>query len=268
MDVCVIRQNDNKLKFKVYRKPTHSNMYIHNFSNHSESIKTGAISSIFLRAYRISDPEFLDEELQFITQTFENLGYTKSFIQNSHLKARKTFYTPILKIPADQSKVVVLPSNCKNVNINNLFSADTKIAFRSSSTTKQFLRHFLTKSFESDAGIYAIPCSTCPKRYIGESDDIKRRLYAHSYDLKCSKEESPLFKHMSTFDHIINTKNAVTIGKVRDVQERKLIESVLINKIPNINSNSKSTDIDYTVCNLLCKYVPKFSKLLTKFDNG
>ena len=52
LDVTVIRNINNNLSFKIYRKPTCSNSYIHAFSSHSDNIKTGSVSNIFLRAYK------------------------------------------------------------------------------------------------------------------------------------------------------------------------------------------------------------------------
>ena len=37
------------------------------------SVKLGTITSIFLRAYRLSDPEFIDQEIAFITKVFSKL---------------------------------------------------------------------------------------------------------------------------------------------------------------------------------------------------
>ena len=74
LDVLITRSN-NLVSFAMYCKPTHSNMYIHAFSNHSDSIKSGTISSMFLRVYRICDMQNIDAEVQFIFSTFKTLGY-------------------------------------------------------------------------------------------------------------------------------------------------------------------------------------------------
>ena len=65
-DVEVIRGENNGPQFKIYRKPTHSNLYIHAFSSHSDKIKEAAINNIFQRAYKICDPQFLDPEIELI----------------------------------------------------------------------------------------------------------------------------------------------------------------------------------------------------------
>ena len=87
LDLLVIR-NHHKPSFKIYRKPTHSNMYIHAYSSHSENIKLGTIVSLFLRAYRICDHQFIGQEINFIFDTFYQLGYNRQFIEKAHFKAR------------------------------------------------------------------------------------------------------------------------------------------------------------------------------------
>ena len=42
-----------KPQFNVYRKPTHSNMYLHSFSSRSISVKLGAINSIYVREHKV-----------------------------------------------------------------------------------------------------------------------------------------------------------------------------------------------------------------------
>ncbi|CAF3457421.1 unnamed protein product, partial [Rotaria socialis] len=52
LDVFVSRSEMGFPCFKVYRKQTHTNNYIHAFSGHCESVKKGVISGLFLRALR------------------------------------------------------------------------------------------------------------------------------------------------------------------------------------------------------------------------
>ena len=80
LDVLVMRKSFDRPQFKVYRKPTHFNMYLHSFSFHSISVKLGAINSIFIRANKICDPQFLEAEIEFIFYGFLKLGYPRNFI--------------------------------------------------------------------------------------------------------------------------------------------------------------------------------------------
>ena len=59
------------------------------------SVKLGAITFIFLRVYRLCDPEFIDQEISFITKVFSKFGYNYNFINRAHYKARRTYYAPL-----------------------------------------------------------------------------------------------------------------------------------------------------------------------------
>ena len=83
LDVLITRSN-NLQSFAIYRKPTHSNMYIHAFSNHSDCIKLETISSLFLRADIICEVQNIDTESQFIFSTSKTLGYDHHFIEEAH----------------------------------------------------------------------------------------------------------------------------------------------------------------------------------------
>ena len=67
LDVMVFKNSPNGFpSFKVYRKPTHSNTYIHAFSNHSDNVKIATISNIFLRAFNYCSYNFIDDEISYI----------------------------------------------------------------------------------------------------------------------------------------------------------------------------------------------------------
>ena len=91
LDTLVMKSSTG-FKFKIYRKPTHVDAYIHYFSNHHESIKKSVFSGMFLRALRICDPEYLNDEIHHINLIAERLCYPEEFINKSWMKARQTYY--------------------------------------------------------------------------------------------------------------------------------------------------------------------------------
>jgi hypothetical protein len=268
LDLCVMRTESNLPKFKIYRKPTHSNMYIHAFSSHTDNIKIGAISNIFLRAYRLSDCEYIDEEIDFITGTFLELGYAGNFIKRAHLRARKTFYNINNKDPINYNNFLILPSICDKKNIRNIVPDNTRIVFRSNNNLKSFVRHEITKSVKHDAGVYVVPCVDCDKKYIGESDNIARRIKQHKNDLVNSNFNSALVKHRIDNDHRIVATNFSTVKFVSDVKQRKLIESFLICNSNNMNVFSTSVNFDPITSKIIYNNVHEMNKLLNKLDNG
>ena len=59
----------------IYRKPTHTNFYIHYSSSTLQSSKDSVISSLTRRAHTICSPCHLEPEIQFIKQILLSNGY-------------------------------------------------------------------------------------------------------------------------------------------------------------------------------------------------
>ena len=66
LDVEVSRQPDGSLAQKIYRKPTHTDQYLHCRSFHHPSIRRSVNNSIVHRAYRICEGNRLREEIRHI----------------------------------------------------------------------------------------------------------------------------------------------------------------------------------------------------------
>ncbi|XP_050398199.1 uncharacterized protein LOC126816066 [Patella vulgata] len=83
LDVCVSKTN-NSIRTGVYRKPTHTDQYIHFKSNHPNSVKSATISTLVNRAKKICDPESLSKEIDHLKHVFTNFnGYPEKFVTNT-----------------------------------------------------------------------------------------------------------------------------------------------------------------------------------------
>ena len=91
LDTTVHRRNGS-FRFAVYRKPTHSGQYLHYFSWHEKGIKRSVVFSLLLRAYRICDPEFLQQEICTIFKLFHKLAYPKYFLEKIDSDVRRSYY--------------------------------------------------------------------------------------------------------------------------------------------------------------------------------
>ena len=93
LDVSIQRTDDKKLRLKVYRKKTCSNIYIHWNSFAPTSWKIGTLEGMIRRAYMIcSEEEDLKSELSFITDTFHTInGYPLRVIRRSQEKMKEKF---------------------------------------------------------------------------------------------------------------------------------------------------------------------------------
>ncbi|KFD46668.1 hypothetical protein M513_12436 [Trichuris suis] len=74
LDILIIRSEEG-IKTTVYRKPTHSDKYIHFTSHHPRHVMIGILHGMVNRALAICDQEYLEEELRHICRTLKDNGY-------------------------------------------------------------------------------------------------------------------------------------------------------------------------------------------------
>ena len=83
LDVSV-KKNAGTFTTKVYRKPTHTDLYIHYSSHHHLSVKSGTVRCLGRRAGTICvDETSREEELAHLRDTFWGNGYPKGIITNN-----------------------------------------------------------------------------------------------------------------------------------------------------------------------------------------
>ena len=111
LDVLVTRQTD-KLKTEVYRKPTHTNQYLHWKSNHSSSTKTGIISTLTRRAKVVcSNEQSLSEEINHLKDVFTNQNaYPTDTVNKVINRTLKNLdQPPPRQIPSPSPIMITLP---------------------------------------------------------------------------------------------------------------------------------------------------------------
>jgi len=77
----------------VYRKPTHTNLYLHQKSHHHPAHKHSVFSSLVHRATALCDQESLTQELTLLTQVFKQNGYSHQQIQRAMKPATSVIET-------------------------------------------------------------------------------------------------------------------------------------------------------------------------------
>ncbi|XP_048255227.1 uncharacterized protein LOC125381912 [Haliotis rufescens] len=96
LDVLVQKDSNDKLQTTVYRKPTHTDQYIHYASNHPPQVKKGIVSTPARRAQNIcSTKQHLTTELNQLKQVFTQYNLypeqlVQQTIQNITKKSRKS----------------------------------------------------------------------------------------------------------------------------------------------------------------------------------
>ena len=77
----LLKRDNGEISVLVYRKPTHTDQYLHYSSHHQTSCKESVVSSLFNRAYSIiKNKDDLDKENTRMKQVLKENGYQKSII--------------------------------------------------------------------------------------------------------------------------------------------------------------------------------------------
>ena len=83
LDIDIYRKRDGSLGHKVYRKPTHTNLYLHQNSHHHPTNKQSVLASLIHRAKALCDQNSLTQELEFLTTVFKDNGYSPQQIRRA-----------------------------------------------------------------------------------------------------------------------------------------------------------------------------------------
>ena len=88
LDVLVTKKTDNTPDHQIYRKPTHTDRYLHAESHYHPAQKQSAVHSLVHKAFSISDKEYLQTELNHLKQTLQRNGYNKKEVDGTISKHR------------------------------------------------------------------------------------------------------------------------------------------------------------------------------------
>jgi hypothetical protein len=94
LDIDIYRKPDGSLGHSVYRKPTHTNLYLHVNSHHHPSNKQAVLSTLVHRARALCDHESLYDELEFLRDTFKRNGYGEQQIGRALDPPKRAATTP------------------------------------------------------------------------------------------------------------------------------------------------------------------------------
>ena len=183
---------------------------------------------MFLRAFRICSPEFIDDEFQKIKEIFLNLSYPDYFIEQGYIKARKIFYNITVKEPFDTKNILILPYHQTLENLTSIFKdLNIKLVFKFE-TIKDII---IKNSPKNCLGcVYEVKCQNCSLTYIGQTGkDISERIKQHKNNVRYGRSNSAFYQHVSSFDHLIDWQSSSEIKKIPDRMEREIIESIYIN---------------------------------------
>ena len=223
LDILIIPEEDGKLNTTVYRKPTHTDMYLHWDSHQNIPSKYSAVGTLYHRANTIcSTPQHLQKEENHLNQALTRCKYPTWAINRAKLKIQATSSLstnrrtvnpnptqssspkPNIVVPYHQGLSESFKKTCKKYGI--------QVHCKGGNTIKNLLMapkdkdHVLNKS----GVIYRYKCHRveCDEEYIGES----ARTFAERFK-EHLKPPSPIDDHSNISGHSVTIDNFSIVGR-------------------------------------------------------
>ena len=249
LDVLVKRE-DGTLRTSVYRKPTHTDQYVHYRSNHPNSVKSGIISTLTRRAINIcSTPESLESEREHIRRALtEQNGYPEELVKNVMDRTTKSIMSEErgqVKVSCDSPILITLPfRGAVSYHIKRLLTTlgSAKVVFKKQKTIKNILnangKMPSTISSGPKGSVYRVACS-CDASYIGETGrPLEIRIKEHKKSVENKDQKSAISEHlMGHPDHSMKWDTVENLcTNIPQTTIRKLSEAIQIKRYkPQMN---------------------------------
>ena len=218
LDILITPREDGSLNTTVYRKPTHTDLYLQWGSNHTVSSKYSVVGALHHRAKTIcSNQELLQQEEDHVQQALTRCNYPAWAINKIKMKTKattnqtnrgqknsgKNIQKPHMVIPYYKGISESLKNTCRKYGV--------QVYFKGGNTIKNLLMAPKDQdTFQKKSGvIYRYKCDRveCHEEYIGESSrTFGGRFKEHL------KAPSPIYDHFNTTGHNISIDNFNIVG--------------------------------------------------------
>ena len=240
LDTEINVMDDGKLKFKIYRKPTHTDQYLHFTSNHHISQKLGIISTFHNRINNlITDEDDKKVEKSRVEKKLKNCGYP-----NWAFKKRKRSR----KEKDEKNHPVITIPYVKNVSekiARSYRKHGLRVVHKPSSTLKSTICKLKDPihKLERPGANYHIKCKIHEgDSYIGETErTMKYRGYEHGII-----NHNEIHKNLTIGEKEVvreeNEEGNTQIRRSNRLQRKEKINYKKMNegeKLPPLNENSE-----------------------------
>ena len=206
-----ISKHSNFHDFAIFRKPSHTDMVIHNSSYHPRSHKLAAFHSMIHRLSSVPlNNDNFSSELNIIKQIAVNNGYSPKIIDS--LLKKKTFQQAkphIYPKAVSETTKFFTSTFCGNLSqkiSEYLKPLNFKSAFKTNNSLGKFIINTKHKTdLDKRSGVYKLSCNSCPKFYIGQSGRMfKTRISEHKASFMGKGGKSSYAEHLISENHSFN----------------------------------------------------------------
>lgn len=242
MDVCIER-NSEGLLFSVFRKPTHTDRYIHRDSAHPIGVFKGLTRCLSGRIGAICSDIHIPREENKVYETLRANGYSAA----ECLK----WWTPSYKQSIDGQKrkeefrgsIPHVPGVSERIR-NILRKADIHVGMKPTSTLRQLLVKKRPVPATELGIIYQLPCSSagCSWSYVGESsrtlDERKKEHIKSVRELDVMRSE--VAQHALDFSHSVDFDRMKVIDRESNWRKRVIKEAWWTKRLSSSNRTKHS----------------------------
>ena len=243
LDTLVTPQEDGTFTTRVYRMPTHTDLYLQCDSHHNLACKYSVINTLTHRAKAVcSSSKLLEEELKHLDEVLQQCKYPKwainkivteqEQIKNRRGKERNTRSTQKrchIVVPYTKGLCESYKSICSKYGI--------QAYFKGGNTLKSLLMFPKDKEeIQKQSNIvhwYKCGRTECDDEYIGESARTFEERYKEHL-----KAPSPIFYYDNTTGHKTSVENFKIIGREGHGIARTIKDAIYIRvNNPTLNRN-------------------------------
>jgi len=255
LDVTIINNND-KIEFDWFHKPTFSGRYLNFLSAHPLSQKRGALIGMIDRAFLLAHPKYHEKNFRFIINTFKSNDYPVEFIFNTINSRVRTLIKgrtdiPIKRVDDNKEKtqwftVPYFPNISEKFN-NFIKGSNIKLSFFSLNKLERIIR--VQKDRIADLSkknvVYRISCNDCDATYVGQTKrKLSTRITEHRNQINHKTTKlSVISEHRLNHNHEIDWMNVKILDNERFYWKRIISEMVNI-QLQN-NALNQQTDTEY-----------------------
>ena len=212
----------------IYRKPTHTDQYLHFDSHHPISHKLSVIRTLFHRAdVAVTDPKEKEKELKHVKSALAHCGYRNWTFDLARKNKKQSNSADTASAANNQpaqaksSTFILLPYiDGLSQKLQRIFKTyGVSTCFKPHNTLRKLLVSPKDPTpNERKAGVvYEIPCEECPKTYIGQTvRQLSERLKEH-------KSTAPSRKPSAVAEHKLDSQHKIAweATKVLDKDSRE-----------------------------------------------
>ena len=243
LDILITPREDGSLKTTIYRKPTHTDLYLQWDSNHTITSKYGVVDTLHHRAKVIcSSPELLQQEEKHLHQALTRCNYPEWALKRAKIisrtrKAKKQKNSAQDSSSSQTQKPYMVVPYYKGVSesLKKICGKhDVQVYFKGGKSLLMIPKDqdpILKKS----GVIYRYKCGRidCNEEYIVESSkSFGERFKEHQ------KAPSPIYDHSNITGHQVTIENFNIVGREDQNLSRAIKEALYIRvNNPSLNKN-------------------------------